>query len=460
MPVAERRPNILILVTDQQSHHLMSCAGTPWLATPHLDRLAAGGARFTRAYCSDPVCVPSRFSMFSGRMPSAIGMRGNGARDLHPFTAADDATGLGHCLRRGGYATWYGGKVHWPIGLTPERLGFTAFTADERERLAIEAADLIHRQQGQAWAMVVSLINPHDICFQAIAAFAEAGSWDRSLVDKAGVERANVEEILRVPAGVDAETWWRERLPPLPGNWDVQADEPELVRTVLERRPFKIAARARWGEREWRLHRYVYARLAERVDREIGVVLDALAASGQADGTLVVMTSDHGDHGGSHRLEHKTFFYEEAARVPWLMRLPGRIPAGRIVDRSIVSTGLDLLATCCDYAGIAQPPASLGISQRGVAEAKPCATIRDASYGENLVSRMIVTAAWKYVRYDGGAHAEQLYDLVKDPGETRNHAGDPANTATLADLRRRLDAEMAAHAAVALGPIVPDQAGE
>ena len=455
-----RRPNILILVTDQQSHHLMSCAGTPWLSTPHLDRLAAGGARFTRAYVSDPVCVPSRFSMFTGRMPSAIGMRGNGANGLHPFSAADDATGLGHCLRRAGYATWYGGKVHWPLGLTPERLGFSTVTLDERERLAVEAADLIQRQSGQPWAMVVSLINPHDICLMAIDAFAREGSWDRSLVRNAGIETRNVEELLRVPAGVDPEAWWRDRLPPLPKNWDIQADEPERIRTVLERRPFKISAREQWGERDWRLHRYVYARLAERVDREIGVVLNALQASGQADDTLVLMTSDHGDHGGSHRLEHKTFFYEEAARVPWIMRLPGKIPAGRVVDTAMVSTGLDLLATCCDYADAPRPEVCLGISQRGAAEATPGATMRGASYGENLVSRMIVTPAWKYVRYDDGANAEQLYDLVKDPGETRNHAGEPANAEVLADLRRRLDAEMAVHAAVALGPIVADQAGE
>ena len=454
------KPNILIILTDQQSHFLMSCAGTSWLSTPHLDRLAVGGVRFTRAYCSNPVCVPSRFSMFTGRMPSSVGMRGNGGKNLHAFSAAEDETGLGHCLRRVGYATWYGGKVHLPIGLTPERLGFTTFTVDERERLAVEAADLIHRQGAQPWAMVVSLINPHDLCLHAIKSFAQEGSWDRSLVDHAHIECANVDEILRVPDGIDPESWWRERLPPLPANWDIQSDEPELVRTVLKRRPFKLAARERWGEREWRLHRYVYARLAERVDREIGVVLDALAASGQADDTLVVMTSDHGDHDSSHRLEHKTFFYEEAARVPWLMRLPGRIPAGRVVDQAVVATGLDLLATCCDYAGVPQPAACLGLSQRAAAEGLSDASLRDAAYGENLVSRMIVTQAWKYVRYDEGAHAEQLYDLVRDPGETRNHAGDSVHAEILVELRRRLDAEMAAHAAVALGPIVPDQAGE
>lgn len=454
------RPNILLLLTDQQSHHLMSGAGTPWLATPHLDRLAAGGTRFTRAYCSDPVCVPSRFSMFTGRMPSAIGLRGNDGPGLHPFTPEHDRASLGHALRSAGYTTWYGGKTHWPIGLTPERLGFTAFCADERERLAVEAADLIHRQGGQPWAMVVSLINPHDICYQAIRAFPGDGDLEQRIMRTGAVELGCLDEALRPPPGVDHDTFLRDHLPPLPDNHAVQTDEPELVERILAQRPFKLAARRQWSERDWRLHRWAYARLMERVDRQIGVVLDALDASGRAEDTLVLMTSDHGDHDGSHRLEHKTFFYEEAARVPWLMRLPGRIPAGRVEEDGLVATGLDLMATCCDYAGATLPAHCRGLSLRGVAEGRSAAQRRERVYGENLVSRMLVERRWKYVRYDGGANAEQLYDLEHDPGETRNHARNPANAGELVRLRGDLAAEMAMHAAVALGPLTTHVQGE
>ncbi|MBN8527355.1 MAG: sulfatase-like hydrolase/transferase [Planctomycetes bacterium] len=445
-------PNILIVLTDQQSHHLMSCVGTSWVSTPSLDRLAAGGARFPRAYCSDPVCVPSRFSMFTGRMPSAIGMRGNGGQGLLPFQPAHDASGLGHLLRGVGYETWYGGKVHWPVGLTPQRLGFEVFSGDERERLAVETAALIRARAGRRWAMVASLINPHDICYQAIRAFASDG-MDRRILAGGATELANLDEALLPPRGVDRDAFLRDHLPPLPANADIQADEPELIAAVLAARPFKAAARAQWTAQDWRLHRWAYARLMERVDRQIGVILDALAASGQERDTLVIMTSDHGDHDGSHRLEHKTFFYEEAARVPWLMSLPGRIPAGRVVDDGLVATGLDLMATCCDYAGAAQPAHCRGLSQRFAAEGGT--PVRGAVYGENAISRMVATRRWKYVRYDGGAHAEQLYDLERDPGETRNHAGDPANAAVLADLRLLLDAEIAAHAALAIGPMPP-----
>jgi arylsulfatase A-like enzyme len=451
MPYSHQ-PNILILVTDQQSHNLMSCAATPWLQTPALDRLAAGGARFTRAYCSDPVCVPSRFSMFTGRMPSAIGMRGNGGRNLLPFAAGHDRSGLGHLLRDGGYETWYGGKVHWPVGLTPQRLGFETYCSDERERLAVETGALIRARAGRRWAMVASLINPHDICYHAIRAFATDG-MDRHILEHGATELANLDEALQPPAGIDRDTFLRDCLPPLPANAAIQSDEPELIGTLLAQRPFKAAARAQWGEGDWRLHRWAYARLMERVDRQIGVILDSLAASGQERDTLVIMTSDHGDHDGSHRLEHKTFFYEEAARVPWIMRLPGRIAAGRVIDDGLVATGLDLMATCCDYAGVPLPVHCRGVSQRLPAEGGT--VVRDAAYGENAVSRMMATRRWKYVRYDGGANAEQLYDLELDPGETRNHAGMAANAAVLDGLRMRLDAEMAAHAACAIGPMPP-----
>ena len=137
----------------------------------------------------------------------------------------------------------------------------------------------------------------------------------------------------------------------------------------MEERLFKRHVRNTWSVQDWQLHRWAYARLMERVDKQIGVILDALDASGQAEKTVVILTSDHGDHDGSHGLEHKTVLYDEAARVPWLMRYPGKIPEGTVRDDCLVSTGLDLMATCCDYAGVAQPVHCLGLSLRDAAEA-------------------------------------------------------------------------------------------
>jgi choline-sulfatase len=146
---------------------------------------------------------------------------------------------------------------------------------------------------------------------------------------------------------------------------------------------------------------------------------------------------------------------EEAARVPWIMRFPGRIPAAATNEHCLVATGLDLLATCCDYAGVTPPPHCRGLSLRAAAEAGPAAPpTRRQVYAENGGewgrSEMLVTEDWKLVQYSGGLNAEQLYDLRSDPGETRNHAEVAGNGVVLGRLRAALDAERATHAALVL----------
>jgi choline-sulfatase len=340
-----------------------------------------------------------------------------------------------------GYDTWYGGKVHLPVQLNAERIGFTTFSKDERGVLAQEAADLITRSAGgRPWATVVSFINPHDICFHALRAFANT-DLDRHLVNVCRTEIATLDEALIVPEGAE--------LPPLPANWEPQENEPEAVTELINRRGFRAQARANWDADAWRRHLWAYARLTELVDRQIGQVLAALDASGQADDTLVVFTSDHGDLAGAHRLEHKSFFYEEAARVPLVLRLPGRIRAATLDDHHLANTGLDLLPTLCDYAGAPIPAHCLGRSLRAIAETGHGDP--GTAFGENILGHMLCEGRFKYVRYERGAHAEQLYDLDADPGEMRNHRD--RHPAVVARLSAALDQQIAAHAAVALGPL-------
>ncbi len=202
------------------------------------------------------------------------------------------------------------------------------------------------------------------------------------------------------------------------------------------RSPFKAAARAKWDERRWRLHRWAYHRLTERVDAQIGRVLDALRANGHWENTLVVLTSDHGDMDASHRMEHKTVFYEEAAHVPLTLSWPGVIAPGS-VDASLVSNGLDLLPTLCDFAGVDAPTDIAGHSLRPLAEGHRPDGWRTSLPVESEMGRMIVTDRYKYMRYDEGENAEQLIDLVADPHEMRNAAGDAGNQAILEELRLR-----------------------
>lgn len=444
-----KQPNILFIVTDQQSWNMMSCVGNQWLETPAMDRIAAEGIRLNRTYCANPVCSPSRFSMFTGRMPSEINVRHNSSKDALPLPESEYSNGLGHLLRSAGYDCRYGGKEHFSGAFRAEDIGFDYFCKDECMELAEASADFIKQEHDKPWCLVSSLINPHDICYHAIRAFASM-EFDQRLIERGQRECAALDKALEKPAGVSDEDFFETYCPPLPDNHQPQQDEPSAVHDQLQQRDFKLGARNQWTDEDWRMHRWAYHRLTETVDSEVQVILDALEQSGEQDNTLVIFTSDHGDHDSSHKLEHKTLFYEEAARVPLLMRLPGSIPAASVDDQHLVNNGLDILPTICDYAGAPVPEHCQGQSLRAQIESGGSKAVRDGVYAENEVSYMWCTRDYKYVRYDHGDNAEQLYDLNKDPGETRNAAADfPEITAACS---KRLDEEMAKHAAQSLVP--------
>jgi arylsulfatase A-like enzyme len=159
------------------------------------------------------------------------------------------------------------------------------------------------------------------------------------------------------------------------------------------------------------------------VDREIGTVLDSLRESGLEDNTLTVLTSDHGDMDSAHRLEHKSVLYEESVRVPLVMSYTGMIPKGIVDNTHLVSNGLDLLPTLCDYAGIEIPEELQGRSLRPLADGKDKAQWRDFVVCESQNGRMLRTERFKYCIYDSGRSREQLTDLEHDAGEMRNLAG-------------------------------------
>ena len=427
------RPNILLVITDQQNANMLSCAGNRYLRTPALDSIARRGARFERAYCMNPMCVPSRFSLFTGRRGSAIGLLNNKDDHISELPATIRNNALGWLMRGAGYQTAYGGKTHFPLGLTPEDYGFETISRDDRDKLAGDCARFLARDHSKPFLLVASFINPHDICHMAIRDFAET-PLERRLSQPDRIELRELDAALQLPDGVTEEEFFRTVCPPLPGNFDVSPDEAEAIGLMQARSPFKAKARQRYSERDWRRHRWAYARLTERVDSQIGRVLEALQDNQLADDTVVIFTSDHGDMDASHRMEHKTAFYEEAARVPLLIAGPG-LAGGAVDDRRLVSNGLDLLPTCCAVAGL-EPPADLeGRSLLPLLAAAPAAAWRDALPLESELGQMVIGQDAKYMRYYQGARREQLIDLAADPGEMRNAVADAAQRQRLGELR-------------------------
>ena len=425
------RPNILYIFTDQQYAEMMSCAGNPNLKTPAMDSLARTGTRFTRAYAANSVCVPARVGMMTGAMPSRIGLEQN--EDMPQVKAnvseALLAHSLGRVFREGGYETAYGGKVHLPMTL--EAIGFDCIAKDERAGLADACAAFLRRKHEKPFLLVASFINPHDICYMAIRAHAKSLKPGEKADPNAAAGGP------KLPTGPAGEAPPPDQCPPLPDNFEVPAGEPEGVREV-DPRAFRFYVREHWTKEDWRQHRWAYCRLTEKVDGEIAVVLAALREAGLEEKTVVVFSSDHGDMDASHRLEHKSVLYEQAERVPLIVSWKGVTRPGLVDREHLVSTGLDLIPTLCDFAGIAAPKELAGRSVRPLAEGRAAAAWRESLVVEGHHCRALHTARFKYTVYDTGEHREMLVDLEKDPGEMKNLASDPACRNALLDCRKRL----------------------
>jgi choline-sulfatase len=424
------QPNILFIFTDQQSANMMSCVGNRYLRTPAMDSVGGGGVRFDRAYCTNPVCVPSRVSLMTGHMPGEFGIASNQDESV-PEEVVEN--GLGALVRRAGYRAAYAGKIHLPDDLHPRKIGFEYLTDDRREGLAERCARFIRGDHDRPWMLVASFINPHDICFMAIRDCPS--ERQKNWLDPGRPHMQKVEEALRMPDGVSEEEFYGDHCPPLPPNFEIQPEEPEIIAESVRNSPFRNNARENWLRQRWRLHRWAYCRLTEMVDRQIGVVLEALQQSGQEDDTLVIFTSDHGDHDSAHRLEHKGTFYEEAIRIPLIIRPPGGTAGGPATSDDLVSNGLDLLPTICEYAG-AEPPEDLeGRSLRPLVEGQSAAELHDHLPIECAHGRMVMTDRYKYMLYDDGENREQLIDRENDPGDMRNLVGDVRSAEELEDHR-------------------------
>ncbi len=419
----QKRPNILFIMTDQQSASMMSCMGNKWLKTPAMDKLVASGIRFDRAYACNPVCVPNRFSLQTALMPSAIGMGKNEDSPAAAVTEAMIANSLGRIFQDAGYETVYGGKVHLPRKMKGiDNLGYRNLTGNSRQELAEACAKFIKSEHDKPFLLFASFINPHDICYMAINDFGRTNGQEPA----GNVDSKTCESVLdRARQTQDISAFVKAYCPPLPANHAIPPKEPECITTgYLGVRPFRAFIREKWTEDQWRLHRWAYCRLTEMVDKEIGIVLDALSQAGLEDNTLIVFTSDHGDMDSSHKMEHKSVLYEESVHVPFVMSYKGVIPSGSVDDKHLISNGLDLLPTLCDYAGIKTPEGLPGRSVRDLAETKKVKDWRNFVVTESQAGRMVRTDRFKYCIYESGANREMLIDLQKDPGEMNNLAGD------------------------------------
>ena len=300
--------------------------------------------------------------------------------------------------------------------LVPLKAGYDEFCKDQRDELPGACIEFMTRKRDKPFFAVASFINPHDICF----------AYNARQPKRRGMPLVNklYKEAQALPA---------DKLPPLPKNSAIPAREPDAIEAnmkVTAVTPAKLI-RKDYNDRDWRNYRWIYCRLTERVDAQIGRLLDALKAHDMEKNTLVIFTSDHGDMDGSHRLASKNVFYENSVGVPFMMQYKGVIPAGVVDNNSLVSNGLDVLPTLCDYAGVSIPNYLLGRTLRPVAEGRGDNARRPYVVAENNTGRMLRSDRYKYCVYTSGVIRESLVDLKTDPGEMKNLAGLPQSHKTL-----------------------------
>jgi len=268
------------------------------------------------------------------------------------------------------------------------------------------ALKFLAKPQDQPFLLVVSLLNPHDIC-----------------------EYPREPDHYPCPPAVG-------ELPPLPANFNAIRNEPSILGAFRQRQEKSDDELSRGNEIKWRQYRWAYYHLTEVVDELIGQVLKALKESPYADNTLIIFTSDHGEMAGSHRLRTKNYMYEEATAVPLIICPPGKKSIAAVDKRHLVS-GLDILPTMCDYAGLPIPKSFEGVTLRSLVEnrnAKLETYWRDhlvLEINDKTEVRMVRSDRYKYIVYAKGEMREQLFDLDLDPGEMTNLVHQPEMKATI-----------------------------
>lgn len=454
------RPNILILMTDQQRADCLSCAGHPQLATPNMDRLAAEGVRFPRAVTNSPLCMPARASFISGLCVHNHNLWANAGE----LAAGDDS--LFQRLRAAGYTTAHIGKSHYyehrPMHLR-----------DREDYMHARGFDYVHETTGP-WATCAcdsyltdywrdkgmleafrddyaarrehrrDLGGGKDVWASPLPAADHMDSYvGRAACDYIGRYGGESPFALFVGFGGPHEPW------DAPGEYALMFDPADAPPPIAPAEPgdWVPEAAAEWqrhGRVETmteldvrRLRANYYGKIA-LIDHWVGEVLAACERARVLDDLLVVFWSDHGEMAGDHQLLYKSRFFESALRIPLIVRWPGHAAEGRTTDT--LAQTVDILPTVLEAAGLDVPERCPGVSL-WLAASDPSIRVRDAAFSEvSSGGRRILMACTerhKYAVFDDG-EGSLLYDLAEDPHEQRNLIGHPDAAAAEAEMRDRL----------------------
>ena len=448
-----KRPNVLFIAVDDLRPEV-NASGSNVIKTPNLDRIAARGTTFDRAYCQQAVCSPSRSSLMTGRRPDATRVWD---LETHFRTALPDAATVAQYFKNHGYHSMSMGKIFhggfddpqsWSVPSqypkSPQYASEAALkmqndpaNTDKKGRArgpAVEDADVPDdtyadgkiarlavktlgelKQSTKPFFLAVGMLKPH------LPFVAPKKYWD--LYDPAKIY---VPAFQKLPAGAPGFVGHTN------GELASYADIPKngVIDDALARRL-----------------RHGYYAAISYMDAQVGLVLDALEKEGLADDTVIVLWGDHGWQLGEHGLWHKHTNFEVSARSPLIISAPGQKAVGR---KSLsLAEFIDIYPTLADLCGLPKPKDVEGVSLKPVLD-DAAASVRPVAIsqyprsdgGKSLMGYSIRDDRWRLTlwrdRKDNSIHATELYDEVSDPHETVNVATKPEHAEVIARLSKFL----------------------
>jgi uncharacterized sulfatase len=448
--VAAEKMNVLFVVSDDLANTATGCYGSMVGQSPHLDRLAAKGVRFDRAYCQYPLCNPSRASFLTGLRPDTTRIYENAT---HFRQNKPDVQTLPQTFRQAGYFVARVGKLyHYGV---PAQIGTDGLDDPPSWEQVVNP-----RGRDTAEEDLIFTLNPKG---KGAGRFGGTLSWlaadgtDEEQTD--GIAATEAIKLLEANQGKPfflACGFYRPHTPFVaPKKYFAMfpLDRIALPAIPAERQPAAAYASAKkeqdaMTDAQRRECLQAYYASTTFMDAQLGRVLDALDRLKLADRTIVVFLSDHGYHLGEHGLWQKRSLFENSARVPLVIYDPRAKGNGQPCGRTVEL--VDLHATLADLCGLAAPTTD-GKSLKPLLDDPAAAWDRPAM---TQVSRggpsekqspymgySVRTERYRYTEWDGGKHGTQLFDYQTDPQESRNLADDPDHAAVVAAMKKLLPAK-------------------
>jgi arylsulfatase A-like enzyme len=458
---AQRKPNLILFLPDQQRADTLACYGGVNVHTPNLNKLASESVVFERAYVTHPVCTPSRSSLMTGTWPHTNGCTHNSVPlaqrfRVFPEMMADKDyrtayVGKWHLGEEGpagrGFQQWISTDDHGDYtefllsnGITPDKSN-GRFSEVAISNLPIElsrpkfldrnACDFIERHQRDPFILVVGFVEPHS-------------PYNGPLNEEHPLDEVELDLTATLPGSEDIPLRYR-----LMREW-------QQAEALLDRERLPIQLFFGITPDEYRSIKQRYLGLVTLVDQSIGAILGCLERCGLTNDTIIVHTSDHGDSLGAHHLFGKETMFEEATRVPWFIRLPGQT-RNKMISRPV--SHIDFVPTLLDLLGGPNHPQCAGKSllplinddtvpsQNVFLEWAPNRT--KIKKGTRLARRRMIKRAveestrtvvspdgWKLSLRDKDLN--ELYNLKDDPLETRNLYSDDGCASVISRLAHEI----------------------